>query len=283
MEKIIIEYIEEKLNQDVIVKQRLLGGMSNFMFVVDIDNDLYTFRIPGKNASEFVDRKVEIENINHLVSHGLVAMPDIFDVKTGYKLTSYIEGNPLNEVDNIPYDQVVDILKRLHATPKFIHDYDPINRLEKFEKLNESHSNEYLDLKNKWLNIYEEKLKDIPLVACHGDAQISNFVLDTTNQLHLLDWEFAGNNDLIYDIACFGNNDFNEALKLLEYYFTNPTKEHYQRLYAWRMFQCLQWHNVAMYKHQIGLSKELLVDFDFVSKLYIEKATNFYEEYLKVL
>lgn len=282
MEKIIKEYINEKLNQEVIVKSRLLGGMSNYMFVIDIENELYTFRIPGKNAWQFVDRKVELDNINHLVENELVVSPDIFDVKDGYKLTSYIEGKPLSEVETMPYDQVVEILKKLHSTPKFIHDYDPVARLNKFELLNENISQEYLDLKNKWLEIYETLLKDIPLVACHGDSQISNFVLDTNNQLHLLDWEFAGNNDLMYDIACFGNNDFNQALELLTHYFNNPTKEHYQRLYAWRMFQCLQWHNVAMYKHQIGLSEELLVDFEKVAGLYIEKAAYFYQEYLNV-
>ena len=41
------------------------------------------------------------------------------------------------------------------------------------------------------------------------------------------------------------------------------------------MYQCLQWHNVAMYKDLIGLSKDLGVDFKFFADLYLDKATNF--------
>jgi len=116
------------------------------------------------------------------------------------------------------------------------------------------------------------------LVLSHGDSQISNFV-DTVDGLRLMDWEFTGNNDPYYDIACFGNNDFNHALALLPVYLKKtPTLQDYNRLYFFRAFQTLQWHNVALYKEFIGLSVDLGVDFMFVAGLYLDKAEKFLNE-----
>ena len=96
-----------------------------------------------------------------------------------------------------------------------------------------------------------------------------------------MDWEFAGNNDPLYDVACFGNANFDDAINLLKMYNEHPSQNQYQRLYGWRMFQCLQWHNVAAYKDKIGLSEELSLDFSFFAKAYLDKANGFYQEYLK--
>ena len=101
-------------------------------------------------------------------------------------------------------------------------------------------------------------------------------LIKTKDELRLMDWEFAGNNDPFYDIACFGNNDFNHALALLPVYLgREATISESHRLYFYRAFQCLQWHNVALYKEFIGLSIDLGVDFMFVSNLYLDKAENF--------
>jgi thiamine kinase-like enzyme len=95
----------------------------------------------------------------------------------------------------------------------------------------------------------------------------------------LVDWEFGGNNDPLYDIACYGNNDFRFALGLLPVYLgREPRKEEWERLYLWRVFQCLQWHNVALYKEAIGLSAELHLDFRLIAQAYVDKANKLFDE-----
>ena len=56
---------------------------------------------------------------------------------------------------------------------------------------------------------------------------------------------------------------------------SEPTVEEYNRLYFFRAFQCLQWHNVALYKEFIGLSVDLGIDFMFVANLYLDKTEKF--------
>ncbi len=116
---------------------------------------------------------------------------------------------------------------------------------------------------------------------CNLIDKYENFIL-SDNRLYLVDWEFSGNNDPIYDIACFGNDSFDEALQLLEEYYEYASPKEYQRLYAWRMFQCLQWHLVAKYKHEVGLSEELVLDFDFFANEYLSQAKELFQGYLNV-
>ena len=35
---------------DVVIDDRLMGGMSNLMYVIVVNDEKYTFRIPGKNS-----------------------------------------------------------------------------------------------------------------------------------------------------------------------------------------------------------------------------------------
>lgn len=283
-EQIIKEVASQVFNvttQDVTVENRLMGGMSNYTYVFTVDNKKYTFRIPGKKAEKFVDRTIEKTNIDIVKALKLNNETLFLDIESGYKIAEYIEGQPLSELNPLEHlEEASKVLHLIHdSNLKAINDYDEEARLSFYEShLDEydyKHTDRYLELKGKWEALKPQYLQKSRLTLCHGDSQISNFVV-TNNSLRLMDWEFTGNNDPFYDIACFGNNDFAHAEALLPIYLgKEPTTEEYNRLYFFRMYQCLQWHNVALYKEFIGLSIDLGVDFMFVANLYLDKATKF--------
>lgn len=282
-EKIIKDYIKEKLNKDAEVIERMMGGMSNYTYLISIDGDKYTFRVPGKGAEHFTNRLQEDEVMKMIESLNLIEKPIINDIENGYKVAPYIEGTCLSDIPEKPYKLLAATLKKLHNHDKFAVDYQPLQRLDKYQKLINDPDPVYLVLKNKWTEIYNKVLKEIELKPCHCDTQASNFVFGDNNKIYLLDWEFAANNDPVYDIACFGNLNTDEAISLLEaYYEESAGKNEYQRLYAWRMFQCLQWHTVARYKHEIGLSNDLSVDFGAVADAYLDRAKNYLQDYMDV-
>jgi len=281
-EQIIKEFVKDKYNKEAYVESRLMGGMSNFTYIIVFDKHKYTFRIPGKGAEIFTNRVTELSVVEDIKPYNFQPDPILFDVETGYKIAPFINGISVNEMDDKPLEDIAAVLKRLHGLPKFSFDYDPVGRLNKYDSVTNNDDPVYLTLKSKWMDIYNNFLSKIPLVPSHGDSQTSNFVLGQDDILYLLDWEFAANNDPIYDIACYGNANFEHAKALIEVYYDKVEKEHWLRLYAWRMFQCLQWHNVAKYKHQIGLSEDLSIDFDFFANQYLEKAKGFYQNYLEV-
>ncbi len=290
MENIVIKEaskIFDVSSDKIKVVKRLLGGRSNVMFLFErLDtNELFTFRILGKNANMFVDRDIELKNLEIIKQLNLNSEVIFFDTKTGYKISKYIEGDCLTALNvSDYYTKVANLLHRLHdSSIKASNDYLPFERLEKYESFvkelgfKEDRS-AYLNTKNEFLT-YRKFLEDDRLTITHGDSQTDNMILDENGKLFLLDWEFTGNNYAFYDIACFGDKDFDNALKLLEIYLNHPPKsEDFKRLYLWRAFQCLQWHNVALYKHLIGLGDELKVDFKFFADLYVTKAIKFLNE-----
>jgi thiamine kinase-like enzyme len=286
-EEIIIEVctkVFSTLPTNISVVKRLMGGMSNYTYVIKVNASLYTFRIPGKKAEKFVDRHIENYHINLVDDLDLNNKTIYLDEETGYKIAHYIEGTPLHELNPLDYlNEVANVLHKLHNSNKVsIYDYDPLKRLKIYEnhtfEYHHVHSDRYNELKNRFLSYVDKYMDRSRLVFAHGDSQVSNFVV-TNDSIALMDWEFSGNNDPLYDIACFGNSNFDHALALLPIYLgKEPSTEDFNRLYFFRSFQCLQWHNVALYKEFIGLSVDLGVDFMLVANLYLDKAERFLNE-----
>lgn len=265
------------LESDVTLVERLMGGMSNYTYVIDISGDKYTFRIPGKNAEKFVNRTIEEDHLKLIKPLGLNNETLYLNTETGIKIARYIEGKPLHELN--PHDFLLEasnVLKTIHHSAiNSPHHYDPSLRLERYENYvkayNHSHDERYIAYKEVLFSHWDW-LNSFPKTLTHGDSQISNFVV-TEEGLRLMDWEFTGMNDPFYDIACFGNTNFDHAIALLPVYLEHvPNSEEFNRLYLWRTFQCLQWHNVALYKEFIGLSKDLSIDFYKVAQIYLDKA-----------
>lgn len=276
MENKIINEAKKILNaKNVEIVERLLGGMSNYTYIINADGSFYTFRIPGEYSEHFVDRNIEIENIKIIESLHVTNETVYLNVENGIKIAKYIPGKPLSTIDPImyPYEKVAEVLKVLHnSNKKAINDYNPFNRLAYYEKivndLGFTHPEEYLKQKEYFFT-FKQYLENTPKVLTHGDSQPSNFVL-TNDGIFIVDFEFCGNNDPLYDIACFSNKNYPDGLKLLEYYFSEVTNEHLLRFHLWRAFQCFQWYNVATFKEMVGMSKTLHIDFKMVAKKYLD-------------
>lgn len=254
------------------------GGMSNNTYLIKNEESFnFVFRVPGTGAKEFVDfvrEKKILENIKDLkITNETI----YYDTDSGFKISSYIPGNLITE--EIDLSKISETLKKIHTSKLDLkYQYDHLSRLNKYEKLHDNVSDQYLILKKKWLILYNDYLKDNLIYPCHGDSQFANIIIDADDNITLLDWEFSGMNDYLYDIACFGNKNFIFALKLLETYHNDVSTEHYIRLYSWRIFQCLQWFNVASYKEKINLSAELNIDFAKVSQNYLNLASQLYDD-----
>ena len=138
-------------------------------------------------------------------------------------------------------------------------------------------------LLRKTVFAHQDFLESQPLVLSHNDGQKSNIIKDPNNNYYLIDFEFMGNNDEIYDIATFGNGSVEEGYTLLEVYFDNkPSKEEKLRYYLWRIFISLQWHNVAITKHFRGEGKTHGYDFLSVANYFINNAKEAYDRWKEI-
>lgn len=271
----ISKLIANKLNADcetikIVEKTK---GMSNETYIYEYKGDKFSFRIPGTGDELFVIRKQELDIIAQ-INNCKFTTPTIFvDEKDGTKIAKYIEGKDLAHIgfEKINLEKVASLLKTMHATAVKCNNYEPLERLKWYESHNANLNEEYFILKNQWLNYYNE-LKTEKLLFCHNDAQMANIIFGN-NEYKIIDFEFAGLNEVEYDMASFGNVDFQHALDLGKVYFGSKyNNKIQQRIYMWRIFQCLQWHNVAQKKDEIGLGKQMDIDFNFVANKYLKLA-----------
>ena len=279
MDELIIKEAKKVLKtDDVKIKFRLLGGMSNYTYVIESNNTLYTIRLLGEYAEKFVNRDDEIKGIALFSKLGITNETIYFDKESGLKLAKYVSGSPLSET-TIDYELVSNLMKKYHnsglTTDTY---YNPFSRLEWYEnnlvELGFRIPSDYFKAKDMLLK-YKPYLDSQERVLCHNDSQPSNFIKTEDGKLLIVDFEFFGMNDLIYDIACFGNSGMEHAVNLLKVYYDNPDNDKWMRLYLWRSFQCFQWYNVAYFKELVGMSASLKLDFKMIALNYLKLAIEF--------
>lgn len=260
----------------------LVGGMMNQSYIVESDGKKYVLYISTEQANEMVDRQLEKDNQKLIIDLGLTSKNIYFNVETGNKINEYIEGNSLNNIDSFDSKKVALLLKTMHTSgKKSREDYHPFKRFIAYEEeantFEKERSSDYKELR-KTLFDNRAFLERQPLVLCHNDAQRSNIVKDNRENYYLIDFEFMGNNDAIYDIATFGNNQVKEGFEVLRYYFDgHPSVDEKKRYYLWRIFVSLQWHNVAIVKHYRGEGKTHGYDFLAVASFFLSNAKEAYE------
>lgn len=277
--KVVLENFKVK-NDEVKIDHRLKGGMSNYTYLVYVKNEPFVVRIIGDKGEVLVNPKHEKDHLMLVKDLTITSETVFLDEKSGAKISKYIEGEVLSsDITETDYENVASTLKKVHESKLVGHDYELKDRLRRYEKLLVNRvSQRYYTLKLTWLKLYDEIYEKEDKVFCHGDAQRSNLIR-TNDGIQLLDFEFSGMNDPYYDIASFGNISFNDSLKLLDYYLgRKATKEEQNKLKFYRMFQVLQWHIVATYKHEVGLSEKLQLDFSMIAEKYLGLAEQFYFE-----
>lgn len=287
MEKKEIQLLIEKvLGQGAEIVSPLVGGMMNISYIIkDASDKKYVLYISTEQANEMVDRPLEKEHQKIINSIGITSKNIYFDTEKGIKINEFIEGNSLDKVSSFDYEKVAQLFRDLHSSPVLSKkDYAPFVRFtETYEKEALSFQNEvsplYKELRDFLFN-HREYLELQRKVLSHNDAQRSNIIQTPNDEYYFIDFEFVGNNDEIYDIACFGNGLVSEGRMLLDkYFFDKPNEDQIKRYYLWRIYISLQWYNVAITKHYRGEGEKHGFNFLDVATHFLNNAKTAYDGY----
>lgn len=270
-------FIKEIFGETASIDHQLRGGMMNESFVVNYNNKKYVLYIPTEQANEMVDRHLEKLNQSITYKLGITSKNVYFDETTGIKANRFIEGDSLNHLDEYDEVKIATILRKLHSSKQLsLSSYHPFERLEQFVRERKYITKDVSPLyEGIWKTILRNKeyLLSDKQVLCHNDFQRSNIIKDLEDNYWMIDFEFMANNTPIYDIACFGNNDVSDGIKLLNAYMHGkPIYDDYRKFYLWRMFISLQWYNVALIKHYRGEGEAHKINFLAVAEHFIENA-----------
>jgi thiamine kinase-like enzyme len=193
----------------VVSAERIPAGLTNMNHRVEVDGTPFFVRIPGA-ATELlaVDRGNEIHNTKAAAEAGVVprvvhALPE-WDVFVLEWLPARTMSVASLGADGMP-GRIAEVVRRLHAGPRFRDDFDMFRLSERYLALVEEREiaipagyRDHLDQ----LPRIEAALSAHPLpnVPCHNDLLADNY-LDDGERLWLVDWEYSGNNDPTFELG----------------------------------------------------------------------------------
>jgi thiamine kinase-like enzyme len=246
----------------------LTGGITNANFRIEVNGDVFVLRIPGADTELLgIVRSAECAVSQAAGEIGIG--PEIFYViePEGYLVTSFIEGylpslEELGQPDNIR--RVADAISRIHKMDPISERFSPFRVVENSAEIVRRFKVDFPD-NFDWLleQMYaaETALLKSPFTPrlCHNDLLNANFLDD--GQIRILDWEYAGMGDPVFDLANFSvHHEFTDEKDrwLLEAYFGEVTAGNWARI---KLLKIISDFREAMWAMvQIGISK---LDFDF--------------------
>ncbi|MDE0349105.1 MAG: phosphotransferase, partial [Gammaproteobacteria bacterium] len=166
----------------------LPGGYANDNYRFEYEGGAYALRIARHPGA---DRRAEALFLQ------LASAPEVvaFDLPTGHLLTRWIDGALLAD-SPVPPETAAAYVQALHAEiPSGVRSYDPREAIHRdLAGAGKLARNAVLAL---------ERLDWTPagLGGCHNDLNPWN-VLCTERGWRTLDWEFAGDNDPLFDVVC---------------------------------------------------------------------------------
>lgn len=188
----------------------LSGGLTNTSYVVTVDDDPFVVRIAGGNTPVLgIDRRREAAAVHNASAAGICPEAVAFLLPEGHTVTRYLpEAQPisLDEARSDTYlRRMAERLRQIHDLPSIDGEFDPYADIERWLALAATRGVARSRRLDALLRRVERVRLDRMLaldasVLCHNDSYYLN-VLDDGETLWVIDWEYAGMGDPMYDLA----------------------------------------------------------------------------------
>jgi len=213
-----------------------LGGMTNHSYkIIRETGEVYLIRIPGEGTEELINR-IDEKRSTELACKLDIDSKLLYFGEDGTKVMSFIKGAQkmseeiLKKKENI--EKAAKIFYKLHNCGEDTEvRFEVFEMAADYEKIIYKHNvllyDDYCSVKNTVMDIKNsfDKIGETKRVPCHNDSLVDNWVLDKDNRLYLIDWEYSGMNDPMWDLSCLSiecNYSEENDNYLLNYYYGRP-------------------------------------------------------------
>ena len=188
-----------------------LGGLTNLVYRVQAKGKNYCLRLAGEGTEDYIDRKVEGHNAKVAADAGVSPRVLFFDEADGLMLADYLEGcvtmtpETFNTTPGAPA-RAARALKQMHdCGQKFEFRFELFSMIDEYlgtlEKLGATPPEGYDKVVEEAKAVRAVlDAKPNPLAPCHCDPLCENF-LDDGQRMWVVDWEYSGMNDPIWDLG----------------------------------------------------------------------------------
>lgn len=239
-----------------------LGGLTNLNYLVPADGERFVVRVPGEGTDEYIDRRAEATAARVASEAGVNAELLYFDETDGLMVTRFVDGAVTMDAARFgAFDAVAraaDVLRRLHrGGQRFATDFRLFPILDEYKGLLAAKEAALPDGFDDVLAAAETArvalvTHPVELVACHCDPLCENF-LDTGERMFLIDYEYAGNNDPMWDLGDLsiegGFSADQDAALLRAYFGADPTDDAVARMVVYKAMADLLWSLWGVIQH----------------------------------
>ena len=262
------------------------GGLTNQNFLVQENSKKFFVRLGDDMPEHNISRSKELIASNAAAEIGL--SPAVIYNTKGVLILEYIEGAMLSTdsiVDKL--ESIISLIKKIHSEMSkklYGHsvNFGAFDAIKRYAKLLINHKSSYTQLLPSLLfqvDKLEINTSPYDIVFCHNDLIFTNF-LDDEDRLWIVDWEYSGFNNPLFDLGDFAshcNFSENKEIFLLENYFEKKINE--KLLLEFNSFKCAAILREAMWSMVAELTSKL--DFNFL--IYTqEKLAKFNDAYNKL-
>jgi thiamine kinase-like enzyme len=193
------------------IEIRRLGGLTNLVFFVNLNGEQYVLRIPGKGTEEYINRKNEAHAAREAAKAKV--SPDVvhFDEMTGVMVTRFVDHGVTMSPENFKAREgspkrAGEAFKKLHTSgAMFKFRFELFAMIDEYLKILATKD---IELPEGYGQVVKEaesvrqalNAHTLPLAACHCDPLCENF-LDTGKRMWIVDWEYSGMNDPLWDLG----------------------------------------------------------------------------------
>lgn len=212
------------------------GGKTNHNILVEDSGQSFVVRFGQDIPEHGVMRWNELA-ISRAAARAGVA-PAVRHAESGLLVLDYVAARPLcpeDRLDPTMISRLSDLVRRVHrdvtravegpvlcfSVPHILQDYARLLKLH-----SSKHLAEFTDLLAK-ADILEMAIGPGEMVLCHNDLLPGNILIGS-DQLWLIDWEYAGFGNPLFDLGGIAsNNGFSneEERMLLEAYYHQPLRD----------------------------------------------------------
>lgn len=219
---------------------------TNLNYRVERRGEIFKVRISEGNQRLIgINPEVEVLALKAVAQLGIGAELIAFIPPEGHLVTRFIEGthftsDEIRTPNNIR--RIANVLKQVHGIHGFESSHSPFERIEDLLQNARLYNSLFpADFGELLLTIYTIKaaLSSVNRepCLCHNDLAISN-ILKSQGMIYLIDWEYAGKADPMFDLASFSMNQALDELGdriLIESYFGTVTDVHMAEINLWKV------------------------------------------------
>ena len=220
-------------------------GYCNINYKLHTTQSDYLVRKFKSNDTVNISRSFEFRTQKQVSMKNIAPTPFLLNKKNSFMITEFTKGIHKSKLHNLELIKLVKTVKKFHSIKVNTKEYNLKKDFNYYSQLLQDKNSQYI-INQSFKELAKLKQFKKELVLTHHDLNPKNIIF-TTNSIKIIDWEYAGANDLFFDLAslcCEFKLSKKEEILLLKTYFQKSRVNDIDKLNSYKIIYqnlCLLW------------------------------------------